>query len=132
MALDHYVSQVHLRNFYSDDARGRLVAVRKDDLKRFYPWSEDVCRIEEGSTNAYFNEPRTIEAFLKRIEPNYNRALSAVRERRIDAEDVNVIAGFVAYVASCSPAAMRLHSGRDGRNLLRAGSERQLTAASSP
>ncbi|MES0032374.1 DUF4238 domain-containing protein [Mesorhizobium sp. M0040] len=110
MALDHYVSQVHLRNFYSDDARGRLVAVRKDDLKRFYPWSEDVCRIEDGSTNAYLNEPRAIEAFLKRIEPNYNRALAAVRERRIDAEDVNVVAGFVAYVASCSPAAMRLHS----------------------
>lgn len=108
MALDHYISQVHLRNFYSTDARGRLVAVKKADLKKFYPWSEDVCRIEEGSTNGYLREPRAIEEFLKPIERRYNAALQAVRERRIDADEVYVIAGFISYVTSCSPAAMRM------------------------
>ncbi len=109
MALDHYVSQVHLRNFYSNDARGRLVGLKKDDLKKFYPWSENVCRHEEGSTNAYLTEPRAIEEFLKGIEPNYNEALARVRARDLNAKTVYVIAGFVGYVATSSPSAMRQH-----------------------
>ncbi|CAN7706613.1 DUF4238 domain-containing protein [Mesorhizobium sp. LjNodule214] len=108
MPLDHFVSQVHLRNFYSADERGRLVAVKKDDLKKFYPWSENVCRRPDGSTNDYLREPRAIEAFLKRIEPNYNAALEAVRRREPDVDEIYVIAGFVAYVMSCSPTAMRI------------------------
>lgn len=106
MPLDHFVSQVHLKNFYTD--RGRLVGVKKDDLKKFYAKSEDVCRRIDGNTNGYLTEPRVIEEFLKRIEPNYNMALDAIRRREIDAETVYVIAGFVAYVMSCSPTAMRI------------------------
>ena len=101
MPLDHFVSQVHLKNFYTD--RGRLVGVKKDDLKKFYAKSEDVCRRIDGNTNGYLTESRVIEEFLKRIEPNYNMALDAIRRREIDAETVYVIAGFVAYVMSCSP-----------------------------
>jgi hypothetical protein len=35
MALDHYVSQVHLKNFYSPALDGLMYAIRKSDLKRF-------------------------------------------------------------------------------------------------
>jgi hypothetical protein len=108
MPLDHFVSQVHLKNFYSDDERGRLVGIKKDDLKKFYPRSEDVCRRNDGSTNDYLVEPRAIEAFLKRVEPNYNAAVEAIRRREIGDKDVYVIAGFVAYVMTCSPTAMRI------------------------
>jgi hypothetical protein len=108
MPLDHFVSQVHLRNFYSAAEPKRLVAIKMDDLKTFYPWSENVCRRADGSTNEYLEEPRAIEQFLKRIEPNYNAALEALRRREPDAGDVYVIAGFVAYVMSCSPTAMRI------------------------
>jgi hypothetical protein len=110
MPLDHFIPQVHLRNFYSADDKGRLVAVKKDDLKTFHPWSEDVCRRPDGSTNLYLHEPRAIEEFLKRIEPNYNAALDALRNRAIDVEHVYVIAGFVAYIVSCSPTAMRMNT----------------------
>lgn len=108
MPLDHFVSQVHLRNFYSEDGHGRLIGVKKDDLKKFRARSENVCRREDGSTNDYLREPRVIEQFLRGVEPNYNAAVVALRNRAIDVEDVYVIAGFVAYVMSCSPTAMRL------------------------
>jgi hypothetical protein len=110
MALDHYISQVHLRNFYSP-VTSRLCAIRKSDLKRFPPRSEDVCRIEEGSTNSYLRMNRAIEEFLRIIEPRYNPFVVKLREGRIDQECIYTIAGFVAYIIACSPAGMRIHSG---------------------
>lgn len=117
MPLDHYVSQVHLRNFYSDGGKGPLVGVKKDDLKLFRPWSDAVCRLPNGSTNSYLVEPRVIEAFLERIEPKYNAALEALRSRELDVGDIYTLAGFVAYVMSCSPAAMRMNSAPIAANL---------------
>ena len=110
MALDHYVSQVHLRNFYSPSLGELMHAVRKSDLKQFQCNSRSVCRIEQGSTNAYLDNERAIEEFLKVVEPQYNAAVAKLREGRPDTESVFAIAGFAAYVASCSPAAMRIHS----------------------
>jgi hypothetical protein len=42
MPLDHFIPQVHLRNFYTNGRGGRLIGVKKDDLKKFYAKSEDV------------------------------------------------------------------------------------------
>jgi hypothetical protein len=109
--LDHYISQVHLKKFYSPRLGNRLHAIRKTDLKAFTPRSEDVCRIDEGSTNAYLREDRKIEEFLKSIEPKYSESVEKLESHRIDSECIYTIAGFVAYVVSCSPAGMRIHSG---------------------
>jgi hypothetical protein len=111
MALDHYVSQVHLKNFNSPAMDGMMHAIRKSDLKRFPTKSRDVCRIEDGSTNAYLTQDRAIEEFLKEVEPRYNASLAKLRENRMDQEAVASLAGFVAYIVACSPTAMRLHSG---------------------
>ena len=111
MALDHYVSQVHLKNFYSPALSGMIYAIRKSDLKRFQTRSQDVCRIEEGSTNAYLTEDRAIEEFLKGVEPGYNASLAKLRENKSDQECISCIAGFAAYIVTCSPAAMRIESG---------------------
>lgn len=110
MPLDHYVSQVHLRGFYSPALGSRLYAIRKSDLKTFTPRSEDVCRIADGSTNSYLREARAIEEFLKTIEPNYNAALDKLASRAVDHECIHTIAGFVAYVLACSPAGTRIQS----------------------
>ncbi len=110
MALDHYVPQVHLRRFLAPELGPRLHAKRKTDGFRFSPKPQDVCRIEQGSTNLYLSEPRAIEEFLKAIEPHYNKAVDALRGGSTEDEHVGVIAGFVAYVASCSPTAMRVNS----------------------
>lgn len=111
MALDHYVSQVHLKNFYSPALDGLMYAIRKSDLKRFPTKSQDVCRIEDGSTNAYLTKDRAIEEFLKEVEPRYNAALAKLRDNKIDQESIASLAGFAAYIVSCSPTAMRLNSG---------------------
>jgi hypothetical protein len=110
MSLDHFISQVHLKNFYSPELGNLMYAIRKSDLKLFTPDAHSVCRIEEGNTNSYLREDRIIEEFLKRIEPRYNSALKRLMMDRIDSECIFVVAGFVAYVSTCSPAAMRILS----------------------
>ena len=110
MPLDHFVSQVYLKNFYSPKLGALMYAIRKSDLKLFTPNAESVCRIEDGSTNFYLREDRIIEEFLKRIEPGYNAALTNLMKGKIDQESIFVIAGFVAYVSNCSPVAMRIYS----------------------
>ncbi|WP_372785766.1 hypothetical protein [Phenylobacterium sp.] len=110
MALDHYVSQVHLKRFYSPALNGLMHAVRKSDLKSFTPTAKAVCRIDEGSTNKYLEEPRAIEEFLKPIEAKYNAATAALQAGKPDHETIYVVAGFAGYVMSCSPAAIRINT----------------------
>ena len=86
MALDHYVSQVHLRNFYSPTLGERMHAVRKSDSKSFTPNAESVCRIEQGSSNAYLTHDRLIEELLTGIEPKYNAAAKKLAAGEIDPE----------------------------------------------
>lgn len=88
-----------------------MYAIRKSDLKRFQTKSQDVCRIEEGSKNAYLTEDRAIEEFLKDVEPRYKASLAKLRENKIDQECIFCIAGFAVYIVACSPAAMRIESG---------------------
>lgn len=112
MPLDHYVSQVHLKNFYSPSLNNlMLYAVRKSNLKSFRCRSQDVCRIENGSTNAYLKNDRAIEDFLHDVEPKYNASVAKLRDNNIDEECIYTLAGFVAFVACCAPAAMRIHTG---------------------
>ena len=61
-------------------------------------------------TNIYLTEERAIEEFLKEVEPSYNISLEKLRADKVDRECILSIAGFVAYVATCSPAAMRINS----------------------
>jgi hypothetical protein len=108
--LDHYIPQVHLKKFYSLELGELMYAIRKDDLKEFTPNSKSVCRIEDGSTNSYLSEDRIVEEFLKVIEPKYNESLTKLETESIDQECIYTIAGFVAFVGTCSPAGMRIHS----------------------
>ncbi len=110
MPLDHYVSQVHLRKFYSPVLGDRMYAMRKSDLKSFTPNSKVVCGINDGSTNAYLQNDRAIEEFLKVIEPKYDAALDMLKTKRINTECIYTIAGFIAFVYTCSPGGMRINS----------------------
>lgn len=110
MPLDHYIPQVYLRNFYSPILVDRMYATRKSDLKSFTPNSKSVCRVADGNTNLYLREDRAIEEFLKEIEPKYNMALMKLTENKIDSQCIYTIAGFVAYIITCSPTGMRIFS----------------------
>lgn len=111
MPLDHYVSQTHLKNFYSLTPPNLLYAIKKSDLKRFRCNSKSVCRIEGGSTNIYLTDERAIEEFLRDVEPKYNPSITKLRDDKIDQECIYSIAGFISYVACCAPAAMRIQTG---------------------
>lgn len=112
MPLDHYVSQTHITKFYSPKLGEAMYAIRKNNpLKVFITNAKSVCRIENGSTNPYLREERIIEEFLKEIEPKYNDAIKKLEDDKIDAECIYVIAGFIAYIITCSPAGMRIQSG---------------------
>ena len=77
-------------------------------LRAFPCRSEDVCRIEDGSTNPYLKEPRIIEDFLTEVEPYYNASVANLRSDTIEHRTVFVISGFIAYVQTCSPAGARI------------------------
>lgn len=111
MALDHYIPQVYLKNFYSPDLDGLLYCVKKDDLKEFTPNAKAICRTEDHSTNKYLKEPRIIEEFLKDIENIYNESLSLIRNGAQSSKHIYCISGLVAFIETCSPAAMRMKSG---------------------
>ena len=109
MALDHYVPQVHLKQFCLQET-GRLIAMRKSDGKIFEPSTRNVCGIHEGNTNAYLVNDRAIEGLLEEIEPQYAAAVSNLEAGTIDNRTIFTIAGFVSAVYSCSPTSMRLHT----------------------
>jgi hypothetical protein len=111
MPLDHFVSQVHLKNFYSPSLGELMHAFRKSDSKKFSTRAQDVCRITDHNTNPFLQQPRAIEDFLKDVEPRYNASLEKIREDKIDRDCIHCIAGFVAYVITCAPAALRLNTG---------------------
>ena len=87
-----------------------MYAIKKSDQTLFTPKAKDVCRIEEGSTNTYLNSEREIEIFLRQIEPNYNSSVKKALNCQFDLESIHTIAGFISYIITCSPAAMRIHS----------------------
>ncbi|MBC8285856.1 MAG: DUF4238 domain-containing protein [Nitrospinae bacterium] len=111
MALDHYVSQVHLKQFYSPALNGKqMYGTKKQTLETFPCMSKNICRISEGNTNEYLQEPRIIEEVLKQIEPNYDVAIRNCREGELIADTVFTVAGFAANVMTCAPASMRINS----------------------
>ena len=87
-----------------------MYAMRKSDLKTFTPNSKVVCGANDGSTNAYLQNDRAVEEFLKNVEPRYDDALDMLIAKKINAECIYTIAGFVSYVFTCSPGGMRIGS----------------------
>lgn len=112
MALDHYVSQVHLKNFYAETLnRKKMYAIRKSDLKSFPCGSADVCRIEGWSTTQYLGNPRIIEDFIRPIESKYNWACSQILNNQISSDVIFIIAGFASFINICSPTSIRIMIG---------------------
>lgn len=108
MARDHYVSQVHLRNFYPP-GKTMLHAINKENMKEFECPAKAVCFVEEGSTNEHLSDQRCIEKLLPLIENKYNASVQKLRKGRPDDDAIYVIAGFVSFVQCCAPAFMRVY-----------------------
>lgn len=106
MPGDHYVSQTHLRGWQGSDSR--LNVVRKADLRMFRPGTHSICSVIDGNTNPYLSDPRSVEEIIKPIEGGYARAVERVGASQVDGNSAVVLAGWIAYVETSSPAAMRL------------------------
>lgn len=112
MVNDHYVSQTHLRGWLPQGDE-RLYAIRKSDLGTFRPGTHSVCSATDGNTNDYLDEPRAIEQIVKPFEDGYAAAVERVASvadkfERVHLEAVEILAGWIAYVETSAPAAMRL------------------------
>jgi len=119
MALDHYVSQVHLKQF--NNADGVLHATLKQSQKTFTNHSRAFCRIDDNSTNEYLSNKRAIEELLKIIEPKYDASLEKFRLGNPDPESVYVFAGFIASMMWYSPAGVRINKDPIERTLNEVG-----------
>ena len=63
MALDHYVSPVHLEQFCAPARGGALLATKKSDLRPLQCGAKSVCRIEMGAGIFIRVNPKTILGF---------------------------------------------------------------------
>lgn len=108
MARDHFVSQVHLKQFIDPNDGRRTNAVRKSDLKVFSPRPKDVCAVENGNSNPYLVEERLIERLLAEIEPAYEPNLQKIRNGCVDGRVREVFGGFAAAVMISAPTFRRL------------------------
>ncbi len=106
MAGDHYVSQTHLRGWQGTDKR--LNVVWKSDLRTFRPGTHSICSAIDGNTNPYLSDVRAVETIIKPIEGGYARAVERVGASQVDGNSAVLLAGWIAYVETSSPAAMRL------------------------
>ncbi|MBL8726003.1 MAG: hypothetical protein JNK49_18300 [Planctomycetes bacterium] len=74
----------------------------------FRPGTHSICRVIDGNTNPYLSDPRSVEGIIKPIEGGYARAVERVGASQVDGNSAVVLAGWIAYVETSSPAAMRL------------------------
>jgi Protein of unknown function (DUF4238) len=66
------------------------------------------CSAIDGNTNRYLSDPRAVEAIIRPIESGYARAVAQVESSNILPDSIVVLAGWITYVETSSPAAMRL------------------------
>jgi len=105
---DHYVSQTYLRHFASP--KGYLVPYYKNAQvvagkpKR----TKSICFETEGDTNKYFDNPRLLDEFLPAFENPWKNNIAKLENGVFDANTKFELAGYIAFLRSCSPTAKRL------------------------
>jgi hypothetical protein len=105
---DHYVSQTYLRLFVGPS--GDLVPYYKNARviigKSKKPKS--ICFETEGDTNKYFENPRILEKFLPAFENPWKNNIAKLERRVLDKKTKYELAGYIAFLRSCSQTAKRL------------------------
>jgi hypothetical protein len=106
---DHYVSQTYLRLFIGPN--GDLVPYYKNARiivgKPKSPKS--ICFETEGDTNTYFEDPRILDRFLPAFENPWENNIAKLERRILDANTKYELAGYIAFLRSCTPTAKRFN-----------------------
>jgi len=104
---DHYVSQTYLRLFVGPN--GDLVPYYKNTRaivgKPKKPKS--ICFETEGDTNKYFEDTRLLDKFLPAFENPWKNNLIKLEKGVLDANTKYELAGYIAFLRSCTPTAKR-------------------------
>lgn len=112
MAKDHYVAQTYLRQFSINGRNGFVNVVWKQNLQSPKVKSvSSVCYEKNGSDNYYFpDNPRVVEDYLKLYELRWAECVQKVSRGTYTDETKSLMAGYFAYLRTCTPTAMRLGS----------------------
>jgi hypothetical protein len=114
---DHYVSQTYLRLFVGPD--GDLVPYYKNahvivgKPKR----PKSICFEIEGDSNKYFENPRILDEFLPAFENPWKNNIVKLEKRVLDAKMKYELAGYIAFLRSCTPTAKRFNQKSIAGNL---------------
>lgn len=105
---DHYVAQTYLEAF--TNSKGMLVPYYKaENVVLGKPKSpKSICFETDGDTNKYFNDPRILDKYLPQFENPWKQNVETLRERHLDGMVKYQIAGYLAFLRCCTPAAKRL------------------------
>jgi hypothetical protein len=110
MAKDHYVARTYLRQFSISGKDGFVNVVRKKNLEHLEAIPVgSICYEKNGSDNHYFpDNPRVVEDYLKLYEPRWAECVLKVSEGTYTNETKSLMAGYIAYLRTHTPTAMRL------------------------
>lgn len=108
MAKDHYVAQTYLKRFTNTE--GHLYPYRKRQKKKVGKarLPKSICYEVDGDKNPYFQNPRILDEYLPHFENNWHGKINELESGPIDLAAKYVIAGYIAFLRSCTPTAKRL------------------------
>lgn len=112
MSHDHYVAQTYLRAFV-DPKTNCLHAYRKRDSGYFSPSPYAVCKTMNWDQTPKFLSPAdALGQWLKIFEPHWASTVARLEtSHHLAPEDKHVIAGYWAYLSTCTPAWHRVATG---------------------
>jgi len=113
MPQDHYVAQTYLRAFADPKNADRIHAYRKSDSGHFSPSPAAVCKTMDWDQNPkYLSPPDALGRWLKIFEPHWAAAVTRLSEtHHLSPSDKYVIAGYWAYLSTCTPTWQRVATG---------------------
>jgi len=105
---DHYVSQTYLGSFTNSE--GYLIPYYKSAnavLGNPKP-PKSVCYEVDGDSNKYFDDPRILDSYLPQFENPWTWNVERLREHVLDDIMKYQIAGYIAFLRTCTPTAKRI------------------------
>jgi hypothetical protein len=115
MPQDHYVAQTYLKAFadpatVSNPKRGgKIHAYRKADSGYFHPHAVAICKTLDWDKNPkYLSPPDALGQWLKIFEPQWAAAAARLGTTWLSPSDKFIIAGYWAYLSTCTPAWQRV------------------------
>jgi hypothetical protein len=124
MPQDHYVAQTYLRAFgdpatvKDTDKGGLLHAWRKNDLKYFAAYANNICKTAGWDDNPKYLRPHdALGQWLEIFEPHWKPSVGRLADSNLAPVNKLLIAGYWAYLCTCTPTWQRVATQLQQKNL---------------